>query len=237
MFKPGQQSTAGRLKDMAERVTAKMEKPPASRDRARAPPIQKVEVVPQPSFQDRLRSATGPYLEFLGVGSFVLILVLFMLMGREDLSDRIVGLFGHRQVSLTTRTMEEIGQRISRYLATFALVNSGFGLVIGLGLGLIGVPYRGALGLPGGDAAVHPLRRAGGGVHPAAGLLLRALPGLGAAAGGRRPVRGGRGRCSTASWSRSSTARRRGSRPWACSSPPCSGPGSGGRSGCSSRPR
>ncbi|HEX8203138.1 MAG TPA: AI-2E family transporter, partial [Isosphaeraceae bacterium] len=53
----------------------------------------------------------------------------------------IVGLFGHRQVTLTTRTMEEIGQRISRYLATFALVNSGFGLVIGLGLGLIGVPY------------------------------------------------------------------------------------------------
>ena len=71
----------------------------------------------------------------------MLILVLFMLMSREDLSDRIVGLFGHRQVSLTTRTMEEIGQRISRYLATFALVNSGFGLVIGLGLGLIGVPY------------------------------------------------------------------------------------------------
>ena len=64
-----------------------------------------------------------------------------MLMGREDLSDRIVGLFGHRQVSLTTRTMEEIGQRISRYLATFALVNSGFGLVIGVGLWLIGVPF------------------------------------------------------------------------------------------------
>jgi hypothetical protein len=64
-----------------------------------------------------------------------------MLMGREELSDRIVGLVGHRQVSLTTRTMEEIGQRISRYLATFALVNSGFGLIIGLGLWLIGAPF------------------------------------------------------------------------------------------------
>ena len=32
-----------------------------------------------------------------------------MLMGRERFSDRIVGLFGHRQVSLTTRTMQEIG--------------------------------------------------------------------------------------------------------------------------------
>jgi hypothetical protein len=37
--------------------------------------------------------------------------------------------------------MQEIAERISRYLATFALVNSGFGLVIGLGLWLIGVPF------------------------------------------------------------------------------------------------
>ncbi len=140
VFKPGQQSAGSRLKDMADRVTARLEETPATATGV-ATPIPKVEVVQQPSFQERLRSSTGPYLEFLGVGSFVLVLVLFMLMGREELGDRIVGLFGHRQISLTTRTMEEIGQRISRYLATFSLVNSGFGLVIGLGLGLIGVPY------------------------------------------------------------------------------------------------
>ena len=140
VFNQGEQSTASRLKELADEVTAKMEKPPAA-DSEEAIPIQQVEVVSRPSFQDRLRSTTGPYLEFLGVGSFVLILVLFLLMGREGLSDRIVGLFGHRQVSLTTRTMQEIGQRISRYLATFALVNSGFGLVIGVGLWLIGAPF------------------------------------------------------------------------------------------------
>jgi predicted PurR-regulated permease PerM len=139
MINPGEQSTAARLKNLADEVTAKMEKPPSATDEE--VPIPKVEVISRPSFQDRLRSATGPYLEFLGVGSFVLILVLFMLMGREGLSDRIIGLFGHRQVSLTTRTMQEIGQRISRYLATFALVNSGFGLVIGAGLWLIGTPF------------------------------------------------------------------------------------------------
>ena len=100
-----------------------------------------MQVVEQPSFQQRLRVSSGPYLEFLGIGGFVLVLVLFMLTGREDLHDRIVSLFGNRQVGLTTRTMEEIDVRISRYLATFALVNSCFGLVIGLGLWLIGVPY------------------------------------------------------------------------------------------------
>jgi predicted PurR-regulated permease PerM len=140
VIKPGQQSAAARLRELADEVTAKMEKPTTSKP-GEASPVQKVEVVSRPSFQDQLRSATGPYLEFLGVGSFVLILVLFILIGREGLSDRIIGLFGHRQVSLTTRTMQEIGRRISRYLATFALVNSGFGLVIGSGLWVIGVPY------------------------------------------------------------------------------------------------
>ena len=137
---PGVPSTTGRLKDLADQVTAKMEAPSPARPGGAAP-IPKVEVVSRPSIQDQLRSATGPYIEFLGVGSFVLILVLFILIGRESLGDRIIGLFGHRQVSLTTRTMQEIGQRIIRYLATFALVNSGFGLVIGTGLWLIGAPY------------------------------------------------------------------------------------------------
>ncbi len=139
VIQPGQESAATRLKNLADEVTAKMEKPKQAEDGAA--PIQKVEVVSRPSFQEQLRSYTGPYIEFLGVGSFVLILVLFILIGREELSDRIIGLFGHRQVSLTTRTMQEIGQRISAYLGTFALVNSGFGLVIGSGLWLIGVPY------------------------------------------------------------------------------------------------
>ena len=100
-----------------------------------------VRVVEEPTFRQRLQGAVGPYLEFIGVGVFVLILVLFMLMNREALGDRIVQLFGARQVNLTTRTMSEIGQRISRYLATIMLVNLGFGLTIGGGLWLIGVPY------------------------------------------------------------------------------------------------
>ena len=100
-----------------------------------------VRVIEQPSFRERLQGAVGPYLEFIGVGIFVLILVLFMLMNREALGDRIVQLFGHRQINLTTRTMKEIGQRISHYLATIMLVNLGFGLTVGAGLWLIGVPY------------------------------------------------------------------------------------------------
>ncbi len=100
-----------------------------------------VRVVEEPTFRQRLQGAVGPYLEFIGVGIFVLILVLFILMNREALGDRIVQLFGRRQINLTTRTMGEIGQRISRYLAMITLVNAGFGLIVGLGLWAIGVPY------------------------------------------------------------------------------------------------
>jgi predicted PurR-regulated permease PerM len=155
-IKPGQQTTVDRLEEMAERVTAKIqtrqrtesaankgsesapgEKPPSER----IVQPQPVRVVQLPTIQERLSSLVGPYLEFLGVSSFVLILVLFILMDREGLRDRIVELFGPHRVSLTTRTMEEISHRISRYLATFAVVNTGVGLVIGLGLWFIGVHY------------------------------------------------------------------------------------------------
>jgi predicted PurR-regulated permease PerM len=154
---PGQQSSLDKVTSLANRVSAKMEGAPASSPTPAASAavategsetrpgdsseIQRVQVVSSPSFQERLREAIGPYLEFLGVGSFVLILVLFMLIGRDDLGDRIIQLFGHRQVTLTTRTSEEICRRITRYLGTFALMNIGFGIVIGVGLALIGVPY------------------------------------------------------------------------------------------------
>jgi predicted PurR-regulated permease PerM len=98
-----------------------------------------VKIVSGPSILQRIQTLVGPYLEMLGVGGFVFILVMFLLINRDDVSDRIVRLFGLQRVSLTTKSMDEIGQRISKYLLTFALVNSGVGLVAGLGLWAIGV--------------------------------------------------------------------------------------------------
>ena len=37
--------------------------------------------------------------------------------------------------------MDEVGYRISRYLAVFTIVNSIYGLIVGIGLWLIGEPY------------------------------------------------------------------------------------------------
>jgi predicted PurR-regulated permease PerM len=101
-----------------------------------------VRVVNQgPSVFKQIAQTIGPYLESIGVLAFVMILVLFILNNREDLADRLIRLFGRGKISLTTKTMEEIGHRISRYLTTFALVNSSVGVIVGLGLWAIGLPY------------------------------------------------------------------------------------------------
>ena len=140
LFKPDRLSTGMRISEMVKAVTAKIQSQGASDGPDKAE-LQKVEIVTNASYFDQIRSSGGPYLEFLGTGSFVLILVLFLMVGRDDHRNRIIELIGQRHVGLATRTMEEISQRISRYLGTFALVNSGFGLVIGVGTGLIGLPY------------------------------------------------------------------------------------------------
>ncbi|HXG04747.1 MAG TPA: AI-2E family transporter, partial [Candidatus Binatia bacterium] len=71
----------------------------------------------------------------------VILLVIFMLLERQELRNRLIRVVGFGRVSLTTRALDEAGWRISRYLATQSLINAGFGAAFGLALLLIGVPY------------------------------------------------------------------------------------------------
>ncbi len=85
--------------------------------------------------------AVGPMVErFTGAG-FVIVLVIFMLIQREDLRNRLIRLIGYGRLTVTTRALEEAGDRISRYLLMQTIINSSFGLAVGLALYLIGVPY------------------------------------------------------------------------------------------------
>ena len=135
-LKPSVNTAFYRARKVASEVAESLDTPVVPGQEA-----MNVRVVEEPTFRQRLQGAVGPYLEFLGVGGFVLILILFMLINREDVGDRIVQLFGRRQINLTTRTMGEIGERISRYLGMISMVNSVYGITISLGLWAIGVPY------------------------------------------------------------------------------------------------
>jgi predicted PurR-regulated permease PerM len=75
------------------------------------------------------------------------VLVLFILSNFEDLRNRLLRLAGQGKLTVTTRTLDEISRRISRYLLANAMVNGGFGVVVFLGLRLIGVDYAALWGV------------------------------------------------------------------------------------------
>ncbi len=80
-------------------------------------------------------------LEGLGGAAAVIVLVIFMLIEREDLRNRVIRLAGYGRLTTTTRALDEAGQRISRYLLMQTIINVSFGLGIALGLLLLSVPY------------------------------------------------------------------------------------------------
>jgi predicted PurR-regulated permease PerM len=83
----------------------------------------------------------GPTLEPLATAALVVALVIFMLLERRDLRDRLIGLFGHSRLAVTTKAFDEAAVRVSRYLLLQSLVNAMFGLGVAVGLYFIGVPY------------------------------------------------------------------------------------------------
>jgi predicted PurR-regulated permease PerM len=84
-------------------------------------------------------TATG-MLGPLGTAGLVLLLVIFMLLKREDLRGRMIRLIGQGRISATTRAMDDAGSRVARYLTMQLLVNVTFGICIASGLYFIGVP-------------------------------------------------------------------------------------------------
>ncbi len=86
------------------------------------------------------RAVIEPVLGPLETTVIVLIVAVFILMQREDLRDRFIRLFGSTDLHRTTRAMDDAGQRLSRYFVSQLGVNTCFGVVIGVGLFLMGIP-------------------------------------------------------------------------------------------------
>jgi predicted PurR-regulated permease PerM len=86
------------------------------------------------------RALIEPVLGPLETTVIVLIVAVFILMQRHDLRDRFIRLFGATDLHRTTMAIDDAGQRLSRYFVSQLGVNTCFGLVIGVGLWLIGIP-------------------------------------------------------------------------------------------------
>ena len=117
-----------------------------AQQREAAPPaanrLERVIIEPQsPVWLSRISTFLAPLMEYLGELALAIVLVVFMLQKREELRNRIIRLVGRGQIVAATRFVDEAGQRISRFLLMQAIVNTSFGLILGLGLLLMGVKY------------------------------------------------------------------------------------------------
>jgi len=87
-----------------------------------------------------VQAMIAPVLGPLGTAALVLLLVVFMLLEREDLRNRLIRLVGQGRISATTRAMDDAGDRVARYLLMQLVVNVTYGIPVAIGLYFIGVP-------------------------------------------------------------------------------------------------
>ena len=98
-----------------------------------------VVALPAPSSPIRtLGSYLGVVASPLGTAGLVLVFVIFILIQREDLRDRMIRLVGHRDLNVTTTALDDAASRISRYMLAQAIVNGTYGIAVAIGLWLIG---------------------------------------------------------------------------------------------------
>ena len=82
----------------------------------------------------------GPLVSPLISAALVVVLVIFMLVQREDLRNRLIELMGTSNLHKTTAALTEAASRVSGYLRMTLLINASYGAAVALGLFFIGLP-------------------------------------------------------------------------------------------------
>jgi len=95
---------------------------------------------PEPGALESLQSLISPLLHPLATTGIIIIFVIFILLQREDLRNRLIRLAGSYDLQRTTAALDDAAGRLSRLFLIQLLLNGTFGVVIGTGLWLIGVP-------------------------------------------------------------------------------------------------
>jgi predicted PurR-regulated permease PerM len=111
---------------------------------------------PEPGALQTLRDLVAPLLGPLATLAMVLILVVFILLYREDLRDRLIRLAGARDLHRTMAAMDDAAYRLSRYFLAQTAMNAGFGVFIAVALWIIGVPNPALWGVVAGMARFVP---------------------------------------------------------------------------------
>lgn len=87
-----------------------------------------------------IQTVLGPIIAPLATAGLVIVFVVFILIEREDLRDRFLKLVGSDDLQTSSEAVNDAAARVSRYLLMQLIVNLTYGVPLGLGLYLIGVP-------------------------------------------------------------------------------------------------
>jgi len=96
-----------------------------------------------------LREWIDPFVKPVGTALAVVVFTILMLLNRENMRERLIGLIGPQRINVTTQALGEASYRVSRYLYMQLVVNATFGIPFGLALWLIGIPNAMLWGLLG----------------------------------------------------------------------------------------
>jgi predicted PurR-regulated permease PerM len=149
----GGSSTLERAAGMLQDLSKELDKPkssPAAEAQSSAPinplgpksvtPVPVEVRQPDPSALENLRSLIAPLVSPLATTGIIVIFVIFILLQREDLRNRLIRLAGTHDLQRTTAALDDAAGRLSRLFLNQLLINTGFGVLIGAGLWLIGIP-------------------------------------------------------------------------------------------------
>lgn len=107
-------------------------------EKGEAVEVKVVQMPPSPLTQ--IHDWLGPLVAPMTTGGIVIVLVIFILIQREDIRDRIIQLFGTGNLHTTTEAITDAANRVSRYLRMNLLINASYGIGVGIGLYFIGLP-------------------------------------------------------------------------------------------------
>jgi predicted PurR-regulated permease PerM len=134
----------GRAAVTLQRVAPSRPEPPRSFGRAskNAPPAPVPVEVHEPALtpMQLAQRAFSPAIAPLETTFIVLVVTIFILLQREDLRDRLISLFGSRDLHRTTTAINDAASRLSRYFVAQLGLNLSVGAVLAVGLAGIGVP-------------------------------------------------------------------------------------------------
>ncbi|HLJ93862.1 MAG TPA: AI-2E family transporter [Gemmataceae bacterium] len=88
-----------------------------------------------------VQSVAGPVIEVLLTTGMTLVLLIFMLVQREDLRNRLIRLWEGTGITSMTKAVDDAIHRISRYLLVQLAINTAFGTALAIGLSILGVSY------------------------------------------------------------------------------------------------